>query len=78
MSTYKEVIDFVKDRYGRSAAPCYVSQCKAEKLGWPHPDRNRDGSIRKKQSRQPLTDEMRGMIYAAFDELGIPNGRRSR
>ncbi len=77
MSTYAQIIEWVKDNHERSVAPCWVSECKAIAMKWPHPDKNRDGSERKKQAKQPLTNDMKTMIFEAFNVLGVPNGKRT-
>ncbi|WP_456386218.1 hypothetical protein [Profundibacter sp.] len=71
-----EIEHWVREKYGRATQPCWISECKALALGLPHPEKNRDGSLRKKQATQPLREDMKKMIFEAFDALGVPNGKR--
>lgn len=75
MPTYKDIQGLVKQRFGFSAQPCWISECKAIALNLPNPQLNRDGSSRKKQLRQPLLPEKKKAILEVMVEVGIPDGK---
>jgi hypothetical protein len=76
MPRYEDIQRLVRRKYGFAAQPCWISECKARVLGLPHPEKNRDGSTRKKQARSPLSKEKRAAIIEIMRDVGVPDGKR--
>lgn len=76
MPVYEDIQKVVREKHGFSTQPCWISECKAIAMKLPDPHLNRDGSLRKKQQKQPMTKAQKIAILKVFEEFGIPDGKR--